>query len=210
MGDDLDDRAPHGHASAIYVRVEGRSQLLEGPERKREVGGPMTTIIRTLLLTPWMTPCRVISWQRAVVLSFLGKVEVVEEYDVTIAAPSLTIRAPAVVRQRRATAVRPKRPAFSRTNVFLRDGHTCQYCGVTMVAAELNLDHVLPRSRGGLTTWENIVTSCYACNQHKAGRTPEEAKMRLMKRPVRPASLPSVPSLPSGSAEVPVQWMAYC
>ncbi|NUP05969.1 MAG: HNH endonuclease [Polyangiaceae bacterium] len=165
--------------------------------------------IRTLLLTPWMTPCRVIPWQRAVVLSFLGKVEVVEEYDVTIAAPSLTIRAPAVVRQRRATTVRAKRPSFSRTNVFVRDGFTCQYCREVKTAAELNLDHVLPRSRGGVTAWENIVTSCYACNQRKAGRTPEEAKMSLPRRPFRPTSLPSI--APVGTTgDTPAEWQAYC
>ncbi len=170
----------------------------------------MDQFIRTLMLTPWMTPCRVISWQKAVVLFFLDKVEVVEEYAVTIAAPSLAIRAPAVVRQRRLAGGRPKRPAFSRTNIFVRDDFTCQYCGLVGVASDLNLDHVLPRSRGGQTTWENIVTSCYRCNQHKAGRTPEEAKMRLARRPFRPASLPSTLSLGRASSDVPAEWQAYC
>ncbi|MFO0551154.1 MAG: HNH endonuclease [Polyangiaceae bacterium] len=164
--------------------------------------------IRTLLLTPWMTPCRVISWERAVVLSFLGKVEVVEEYDVTIAAPSLTIRAPAVVRQRRAARGRSRQPGFSRTNVYLRDGYVCQYCSTVKAPHELNLDHVMPRSRGGKTTWENIVTSCYACNQTKAGRTPDEAGMKLLKKPVRPMALPAQPHIPYG--DVPAEWQAYC
>lgn len=165
--------------------------------------------IRTLLLTPWMTPCRVISWQRAVVLSFLGKVEVVVEYDVPITGPSLTIRTPAVVRQRRAGTVRFRKPAFSRTNIFVRDAFTCQYCGTAKDASELNLDHVLPRSRGGTTTWENIVTSCYDCNQRKAGRTPEEARMRLPRRPFRPTSLPSTP-ISTGATEVPAEWHGFC
>lgn len=167
-------------------------------------------MIRTLLLTPWMTPCRVIPWQRAVVLTYLGKVEVVEEYDVTIAAPSLTIRAPAVVRQRRATTVRAKRPSFSRTNVFVRDAFTCQYCGELKAATALNLDHVMPRSRGGATTWDNIVASCYPCNQRKAGRTPEEARMVLRRRPFRPTSLPSVAPVAAHDHGVPAEWQSYC
>lgn len=75
---------------------------------------------------------------------------------------------------------------FSRQNIYLRDKSTCQYCGKKFQRADLNLDHVIPRSRGGRTTWENIVCSCVACNLHKGGRTPAEANMRLLKRPARP------------------------
>ena len=167
-------------------------------------------MIRTLLLTPWMTPCRVIPWQRAVVLTYLGKVEVVEEYDVTISAPSLSIRAPAVVRQRRAAFARAKRPSFSRSNVFVRDAFTCQYCGELKLAADLNLDHVMPRSRGGATSWENIVASCYPCNQRTAGRTPEEARMALRRKPYRPSSLPSIAPVSTGAQAVPAEWQGYC
>lgn len=165
--------------------------------------------IRTLLLTPWMTPARVISWQRAVVLTFLGKVEVVEEYDVPIAAPSLTIRAPAVVRQRRAAPVRARRTPFSRMNVFIRDAFTCQYCGESKAPIELSMDHVMPRSKGGTTNWENIVAACHPCNQRKAGRTPEEARMVLRRRPFRPTSLPASVSV-ERAKEVPLEWRAYC
>lgn len=167
------------------------------------------TTIRTLLLTPWMTPHRVISYERAIVLSFLGKVEVVAEYDELIRSPSVTIRAPAVVRQRRARHAGRTRVTFSRLNVFVRDGFTCQYCRVTFDKRELNLDHVMPRSRGGATSWDNVVTSCYPCNQQKAGRTPEEAAMKLLKRPVRPASLPPRARLDADHAELPVLWRAF-
>lgn len=165
--------------------------------------------IRTLLLTPWMTPTRVISWERAVVLSFLGKVEVVEEYELVVRAPSLEMRMPAVVRQRKASAVRPKRPAFSRAHVLLRDQFTCQYCAERKEPQALNMDHVVPRAQGGKTSWENIVTSCYPCNQRKAGRTPEEARMRLLKRPVRPTSLPPTMPLPK-ARDIPAEWQPYC
>lgn len=75
---------------------------------------------------------------------------------------------------------------FSRRNIFVRDRNTCQYCGKTHATAELNLDHVTPRSRGGATSWENIVCSCLPCNKRKGGRIPEEAGMRLVGRPARP------------------------
>ncbi len=79
---------------------------------------------------------------------------------------------------------------FSRFNVYARDDDTCQYCGARLPRAELNLDHVLPRSRGGGTTWENVVCSCVPCNLKKGGRSPEEAGMRLLRVPVRPRWTP--------------------
>jgi len=75
---------------------------------------------------------------------------------------------------------------LTRRNVFLRDGHTCQYCARRAAPRELNLDHVHPRSRGGPMTWENVVCSCRVCNLRKGGRTPAEANMRLIRKPVRP------------------------
>ena len=75
---------------------------------------------------------------------------------------------------------------FSRQNIYLRDKCTCQYCGQKLPRNELNLDHVIPRSKGGRTTWENVVCSCIPCNLTKGSRTPLEAGMQLMKRPARP------------------------
>ncbi len=75
---------------------------------------------------------------------------------------------------------------FSRQNIYLRDKSTCQYCGKRFSRSDLNLDHVIPRSRGGRTTWENVVCSCIPCNLSKGGRTPAEAGMKLLKTPTRP------------------------
>lgn len=75
---------------------------------------------------------------------------------------------------------------FSRQNIYLRDGCTCQYCGNRFSRSDLNLDHVIPRSRGGRTTWDNIVCSCVPCNLRKGGRTPLEAGMALLRTPGRP------------------------
>ena len=79
---------------------------------------------------------------------------------------------------------------FSRFNIFARDGNTCQYCHKKLPRTELNLDHVIPRSRGGMSTWENIVCSCHHCNRRKGGRTPDEAGMHLFRRPRRPEWTP--------------------
>ncbi len=82
------------------------------------------------------------------------------------------------------------RVRFSRFNIYSRDENTCQYCGKRFHRADLNLDHVVPRSRGGSTSWENVVCSCVPCNLRKGGRTPDEAGMKLLRLPVRPRWTP--------------------
>jgi len=85
----------------------------------------------------------------------------------------------------------PKRQVrFSRYNIYARDNCTCQYCGDRLPRQELNLDHVIPRSRGGSSTWENVVCSCLDCNRRKGGRTPHEAGMALARKPLRPKWTP--------------------
>ena len=79
---------------------------------------------------------------------------------------------------------------FNRRNLFARDGHNCQYCGKNLPTQQLSLDHVLPRSRGGKTTWENVVSACVDCNTRKGSRTPTEARMKLIRRPVKPKYSP--------------------
>lgn len=81
---------------------------------------------------------------------------------------------------------------FSRRNIFARDNHTCQYCGRRFHASELSLDHVVPRSHGGRAHWENIVSACVRCNVRKGGRTPSEARLRLMRRPTKPRRNPII------------------
>ncbi|HYC55647.1 MAG TPA: HNH endonuclease [Candidatus Binatia bacterium] len=85
-----------------------------------------------------------------------------------------------------------RRVRFSRHNIFVRDASTCQYCGRRFARSDLNLDHVIPRWRGGRTTWENVVCSCIDCNRRKGGRGPEEAGMRLIRTPGRPEWTPFI------------------
>ena len=162
----------------------------------------------TLLLTPWMAPHKIIPWQTAIVMSFLGKVDVLEEYDDVVASPSVAVKTPAVVRLKRSGTGAKRAVKFSRANVFTRDGFCCQYCGSKKSPRELNYDHVIPRVQGGKTVWENIVTSCYDCNGKKQGRTPEQAGMKLLRPPVKPKSLPST-LVHFGASRLPDSWSAY-
>jgi 5-methylcytosine-specific restriction endonuclease McrA len=164
---------------------------------------------RTLLLTPWMAPHKILPWQSAVTLVVLGKVDVLEEYDDTISSPSIELRTPAVVRLKRAIASMKRGVKFSRINVFTRDEFRCQYCGARKGMRELNYDHVIPRVRGGKTVWENIVTSCYACNDRKGHKTLEQAGMKLLRRPFKPRTLP-MSFLPLDLRKVPERWAGYC
>ncbi len=146
---------------------------------------------RVLLLSPWFTPHKIISWQRAVTLIWEGKVDVLEEYEEILRSPSIEIKMPAVVRLKKAKGSIKRGVKFSRINVLTRDEFTCQYCGSIGSVNRLNYDHVVPRANGGKTTWENIVTACYKCNSKKGARTPEQAGMKLRSVPRKPASLPN-------------------
>lgn len=163
---------------------------------------------RTLLLNATYEPLMVIDWRRAVSLVFLGKSDVLAEHDRKIRSVSAHMRIPSVVRLRE--RVRRSEPVirFSRTNVYARDGHRCQYCGGRFPNAQLTFDHVVPRSRGGQTNWVNIVTCCVDCNRVKANRTPAEAGMTLLNRPVRPSTLPEIDK-GLGGKNPPESWSFY-
>jgi len=124
-------------------------------------------------------------WQEAIKAVFLERVDIVSEYDREIRSPSFAMRAPSVVALRDFVA-QDRPPAFTRFNVFLRDGFSCQYCGADDLSL-LTFDHVVPRAQGGRTTWENIVAACAPCNLKKGGRTPAEARMPVRRAPARPS-----------------------
>jgi 5-methylcytosine-specific restriction endonuclease McrA len=105
---------------------------------------------------------------------------------------SFRIRVPRVILLLVYDHLPKKEVKFTRHNIFERDKNTCQYCGEVFDRKDLNLDHVIPRDRGGPTTWENIVCSCVECNTHKANRTPPEAGMHLIRKPKRPKWRPFV------------------
>ncbi|HYR55774.1 MAG TPA: HNH endonuclease, partial [Myxococcaceae bacterium] len=111
------------------------------------------------------------------------------EHD-SVATISRRIRVPRVLVLSAYEHLPKGRVRFSRLNIYSRDGDTCQYCGRKLARSELNLDHVVPRSQGGKTSWENVVCSCVPCNLRKGGCTPEQARMKLMKKPLRPRWTP--------------------
>jgi 5-methylcytosine-specific restriction endonuclease McrA len=164
--------------------------------------------MRTLVLDQGYQPHRIVSWQRAVLMLFDRKVELIEEYDEDIRSVTFVIKMPAVVRLLR--ALRGKRGVkFSRMNVAIRDGFKCQYCARKLPLCKLTYDHVVPRAQGGLTCWENIVMACYACNGRKGARAPSEAGLRLRKHPKRPEWLPVVAFKIDPSLSVPETWLNW-
>lgn len=166
---------------------------------------------RTLLLNSTYEPLRVISWQRAVIMAYLGKVEVLRSYDSVLRSVSTTMQMPAVVRLVEYVRRHRVRIAFSRRNVFLRDGYRCQYCHIRLPTAELTTDHVIPRSRGGATTWDNVVTACGPCNRKKGNKSLAQARMTLRRPPMRPHSLPGlIATLADGNTPEPWrEFLAY-
>lgn len=163
---------------------------------------------QTLVLSQGYQPIKVVPWQRAVTLLTLGKVEVVEEYEDHIRSTFLVIKMPAVVRLLSAFRRHKKPVKFSRINIYGRDKYRCQYCRTKVTMASGTYDHVVPRAQGGKTVWTNIVTACESCNSVKANRTPEQAKMKLIAKPVQPKAVP-VQAFRIGASSAPDQWRDY-
>jgi 5-methylcytosine-specific restriction endonuclease McrA len=162
---------------------------------------------KVLVLNRSYLPVHVTSVKRAFTLLYQGVARAVDEQYRTFDFESWrslalevhherlgvvggVIRVPRVLLLTAYERVPRRHVRFSRFNIFARDNNTCQYCGKRFPRTELNLDHVVPRSRGGMSTWENIVCSCHSCNRRKGGRTPEEARMHLIRQPRRPEWTP--------------------
>jgi len=125
-------------------------------------------------------PLSLWSWQEAIKAAYLERVDIVAEYDAVVRSPTTTINIPSVVVLK--DYVKPqKRVAFTRFNLFLRDEFCCQYCGAK---GELTFDHVIPRSKGGITSWENVVAACAPCNLKKGSLSLHQTAMSLRK-PIR-------------------------
>jgi len=127
-------------------------------------------------------PLSVWCWQDAIKAVFLDRVNIVSNYDTVVRSPSFEMALPSVVSLK--SYIKPARfPAFTRFNVFLRDKFECQYC---TDGQDLTFDHVIPRARGGKTTWDNVVTACAPCNLRKGSKLPRECDMHPAKSPKQP------------------------
>lgn len=130
-------------------------------------------------------PLSLLNWQDAIKAIFRGSVSVVSEYDRVVTSPTLAMKLPSVLALKE--YVTPsKTPAFTRFNLYLRDGWSCQYCGEGHATHELTFDHVIPRAKGGGTSWENIVAACRPCNLKKGSDLPSQCNMHPIKAPVEP------------------------
>jgi 5-methylcytosine-specific restriction endonuclease McrA len=162
---------------------------------------------KVLVLNRSYLPIHITSVRRAFALLYQGLAQAVNEqyqtfdfeswselavsvHDESVGLVNRAIRVPRVILLLTYDRVPKRRVRFSRFNIYARDRNTCQYCGSQFARSELNIDHVVPRSRNGLSTWENVVCSCHECNRRKGGRTPEEAGMKLLRRPRRPEWTP--------------------
>jgi len=167
------------------------------------VAGAVVLNTKVLVLNRNFLPVHVTSVRRAFSLLYQGLAEAVDaEYrtfdfaswaalsaslnDDTIGLIGRVIRVPRVILLLTYDRIPRRQVRFNRFNVYARDRNTCQYCGRRLPRTELNLDHVVPRSQGGTSVWENIVCSCHGCNRRKGGQTPKEAGMKLMRAPKRP------------------------
>ncbi len=162
---------------------------------------------KVLILNRSYLPIHVTSVRRAFSLLYQGLARVVNEqyqtfdfeswsdlsvsvHDESVGLVNRVIRVPRVILLVSYDRVPKRHVRFSRYNIYARDNCTCQYCGLSFPRHELNLDHVIPSSRGGTSTWENVVCSCHECNRCKGGKTPQEAGMALLRKPYRPKWTP--------------------
>jgi 5-methylcytosine-specific restriction endonuclease McrA len=160
-----------------------------------------------LVLNATYEPLSVVSVRRAVVLLLKEKAELLEATEERIRASNLSLPYPLVIRL--VYYVRVPRRMFvplTRRALLARDNYTCQYCGFSGSSAELTIDHVLPKVRGGKTTWDNVACACRACNSRKGGKTLEEARMELARQPARPQFLAFVVLAHTSAHEV---WGKY-
>lgn len=169
-----------------------QAELIERAARFRSAEGDTTRSLSdcpALVLNADYTPLSYYPlslwpWQTAIKAVFLERVDILASYAREVHSPSWTMPIPSVIALRQ--YVKPSEfPAFTRFNLFLRDRFTCQYCGSPH---NLTFDHVVPRRLGGRTSWENVATACSPCNLKKGGRTPQQANMPLLVKPIRPTS----------------------
>ena len=178
-----------------------------------------------LVLNRLYQPVHVTNVRRALILLYRGAAKAVDERYQTfdfdswaslsaaineeaIRTPNKRLRIPRVILLQAYDHLPRAKVRFSRLNIYARDKNTCQYCGKRPSRVELNLDHVVPRTKGGRTSWENVVCSCVPCNLRKGGRTPDEAGMRLRSIPARPKWTPLFRSTPK-IGPLHEQWLPF-
>jgi 5-methylcytosine-specific restriction endonuclease McrA len=171
--------------------------------------------MKVLALSSNYEPLGVISWIRAVSLIYSNKVTTLEEYEHEIRSPSVSIKAPAVVLFKNGYVGKSHKNSirFSRKNVWIRDEGRCQYCLKNVSLATFTIDHIVPKTSGGQTCWNNVVTCCYTCNQKKGNKSLKDSGFKLNIIPKKPNRLPFVQEIADGlyskDKGIPAAWKFY-
>lgn len=171
--------------------------------------------MKVLALASNYEPLGVISWIRAVSLIYSNKVTTLEEYEHEIRSPSVSIKAPAVVLFKNSYIGKKIKSSvrFSRKNVWMRDEGKCQYCHKIVTLSNFTIDHVIPKTAGGQTCWDNVVTCCYSCNQRKGNKSLKDSGFLLNKIPRKPVRLPYIQEVTDGNFNpekgIPSAWKFY-
>ena len=173
---------PHLGLGGIAADPGFPKPLIPPPARPSLMQAPV------LVLNATFEPINITAVRRALVLLIKGVAQAEETNHAEVHSASRAVAVPSVIRLLSYRHIPQQSRALSRKNILLRDRNTCQFCGSIFAASDLTLDHVMPRSRGGRSSWENLVACCYTCNNRKGDRTPEEAGLTLQRRP-RPFTL---------------------
>jgi len=162
--------------------------------------------LRTLVLNQGYEPIRVVTWQRAITMVWLDKASVLSEYEEAVRSKHLTWQVPAVIWLRHKTKRFVPEVKLTRHYIYARDNWRCQYCGEQFPAAALTFDHVVPRARGGRTSWTNVVTCCTPCNQRKGDQLLGQVDMMLLRKPRKPSWMPALLVKSFSACSIPTQW----
>ncbi|HVZ59372.1 MAG TPA: HNH endonuclease [Terriglobales bacterium] len=168
------------HAASIHAGKEHGESLFAV---SRGGSGYSAMHAPVLVLNASYEPINVCAARRAIVLVLKGVAMTEEENGHFLHSTRVAVRVPSVIRLLEYRRIPHQTRALSRKNILLRDRNACQYCGIVLPTSDLTLDHVTPRSRGGTSTWENLVACCHQCNRHKGNRYPLEAGMKLVREP---------------------------
>lgn len=167
------------------------------------------TTVKALMLNSSYEPLKIVNWQKALILWFQDKVEILAHHNMHVRSIRQSFALPSVIRLKKfVRSHETHKIRFSRENIYIRDNYVCMYCRDKFPAKDLTLDHVLPVSQGGRKDWSNIVTACRCCNQKKGSRTPDQADMPLLRKPEEPRWLPSV-KFEVNEKNAPKDWILY-
>jgi 5-methylcytosine-specific restriction endonuclease McrA len=167
------------HHDPVSRHVAG----LFAPAAVHRPGDGHALLAPVLVLNASYEPINVCAARRALVLVLKGVAMTEEENGHFLHSARVAMRLPSVIRLLEYRRIPHQSRALSRKNILLRDRNTCQYCATVLPSGELTLDHVIPRSRGGSSTWENLVACCHSCNRRKGNQSPVESGMKLMREP---------------------------